>query len=357
MGAGTIISSETPGEHMARVEFGMSDWIDRSTGSTTQLYAERLQLIEAAERAGFFGYHLAEHHGTPLGMAPSPALFLSAVAQRTSRLRFGPLAFLLPLYNPLRLVEEICMLDQMSGGRLELGISRGVSPYELACFGVEAAGTREIFDESLEILRAGMTQPVLTHRGAHYQFTDVPMEIEPLQKPYPPLWYPTHNPGSVDYAARHGYHFATLGPIAHIRNLIEQYRNTWARHRDDPGRINGHVTAPKLATLRQIFIADSDGEALRVARPAYQDWYRSITHLWHRHGDHSVDQLFDWEGGLAAETVLIGSPAKIREQVVRLVAESGINYLIGAFAWGTLTHAQCRRSLELFAQEVMPAVA
>ena len=342
---------------MTKVEFGMSDWIDRNTGPIGQLYEERLQLIEAADRAGFFGYHLAEHHGTPLGMAPSPAVFLSAVAQRTVRIRLGPLAFLLPLYNPLRLIEEICMLDHLSGGRLELGISRGVSPYELACFGVDPAGTRAIFDEALDVLRAGMTHPVLTHRGAHYAYDAVPMEIQPLQKPYPPLWYPTHNPSSVDYAARHGYHFATLGPSAHVRRLLDQYKETWARHRDDADRVNGHIVSPKLATLRQIFIADTDEEALRIARPAYQDWYRSITGLWHRHDDHSVDMLFDWDSGIAAETVLIGSPAKIREQVTRLVAESGINYFIGAFAWGSLTHAQSRHSLDLFAQEVMPALA
>jgi alkanesulfonate monooxygenase SsuD/methylene tetrahydromethanopterin reductase-like flavin-dependent oxidoreductase (luciferase family) len=341
---------------MASVEFGMSDWIDRGAGSTAQLYEERLQLIEAAERAGFFGYHLAEHHATPLGMAPSPAVFLAALAQRTSRIRFGPLAFLLPLYNPLRLIEEICMLDHLSGGRVELGISRGVSPYELGYFGVDPAATREIFDEALTVLRAGMTQPVLNHHGAHYQFDGVPMEIQPLQKPYPPLWYPTHNPSSVEYAARHGYHFATLGPIAHIRNLIAQYKEIWARHRDDRERINGHVHAPKLATLRQIFIADSDEEALRIARPAYRDWYQSITQLWHRHDDHSVDMLFDWDAGITAETVLVGSPQRIREQVTRLVAESGINYFIGAFAWGTLSHAQSKRSLELFATEVMPAL-
>ena len=109
--------------------------------------------------------------------------------------------------------------------------------------------------------------------------------------------------------------------------------------------------------MRQIFIADTDEEALRLARPAHDAWYQSITHLWHRHGDHSVDPLFDWDGGLAAETLLVGSPAKVREQVQRLVGESGINYFIGAFAWGTLTAAQAQRSLALFAQEVMPAVA
>src|SRR5499433_4622483 len=106
---------------MAQVTFGLFDWMDRGKAPLHQLYEERLQLLEAADTAGFFGYHLAEHHDTPLGMAPSPALFLTAAAQRTRRIRLGPLVYLLPLYHPLRLIEEVAMLDQLSGGRLELG--------------------------------------------------------------------------------------------------------------------------------------------------------------------------------------------------------------------------------------------
>ena len=91
---------------MAQAAFGMFDWIDRGKVPINQLYAERLQLVEAADAAGFFCYHLAEHHATPLGMAPSPALFLTAAAQRTKRIRLGPLVYLLPLYHPLRLGNE-----------------------------------------------------------------------------------------------------------------------------------------------------------------------------------------------------------------------------------------------------------
>src|SRR5687768_8544089 len=170
---------------MTQAAFGVFDWIDRGNTPLKQLYEERLQLLEVADRAGFFAYHLAEHHATPLGMAPSPALFLTAAAQRTQRIRLGPLVYLLPLYNPLRLIEEVCMLDQLSGGRLELGVGRGVTPYELRYFGVDAAGTRPIFDEALAVLVAGLTHGRLTFEGQHYQYHDVPMELQPLQQPYP----------------------------------------------------------------------------------------------------------------------------------------------------------------------------
>src|ERR1700726_5062050 len=110
------------------MEFGVFDHLDRDDQTLGDYYAARLQIIEAYDRLGFYAYHLAEHHSTPLGMAPSPSVFLAAVAQRTRRLRFGPLVWAMPLHHPLRLIEEICMLDHLSGGRLEIGFRRGAAP-------------------------------------------------------------------------------------------------------------------------------------------------------------------------------------------------------------------------------------
>ena len=127
----------------AKIEFGMFDWVDRGSNSVGDLYESRLKLIESADKAGFYGYHLAEHHSTPLAMAPSPSVFFAALAQRTKQIRFSPMAYLLPMYHPLRLIEEVCMLDHLSNGRMELGVSRGVSPYEIATFSVDPEKTRE----------------------------------------------------------------------------------------------------------------------------------------------------------------------------------------------------------------------
>ena len=339
---------------MTEVAFGVFDWIDRASEPLHRLYEERLQFLEVADNAGFFCYHLAEHHATPLGMAPSPALFLAAAAQRTQRIHLGPLVYLLPLYNPLRLIEEVAMLDQLSGGRLELGVGRGVVPYELRYHGVEPDGTRAIFDETLAVLVAGLTNSRLTFAGRNYRYDNVPMELQPLQQPYPPLWYPTHNPESVQYAARHGYNFVGLGPAAAVREHVDAYWQTWRAHRDDPGRLNAHVSAPKVGVLRQIVVSDSDGEALAATRAAHNDWYRSIMKLWHDHDDHSIDGLFAWEPSIQNETILFGSPARVREQMERLVETSGCNYVVCSFAWGSMPHAQRLRSVNLFVDQVMP---
>jgi len=162
------------------------------------------------------------------------------------------------------------------------------------------------------------------------------MELQPYQHPYPPLWYPTHNRESVQYAARQGHNFVGLGPAAAVREHVDAYWRTWEAHRHDQGRLNGHVAAPKVGILRQVVVADTDEEALAVTRAAHGDWYHSITKLWHDHDDHSVDGLFAWEAATEFETVIFGSAARVREQIGRLVEMSSCNYVICAFRVGHL---------------------
>ena len=137
------------------MEFGVFDHLDRNDLPLHEYYEARLKLIEAYDAAGFYAYHLAEHHSTPIGMAPSPSVFLSAVAQRTHRLRFGPMVYALPLHHPLRLIEEICMLDQLSGGRLEIGFGRGSSPVEVAFYGQDPAKAQAVYAEARELILQG----------------------------------------------------------------------------------------------------------------------------------------------------------------------------------------------------------
>jgi len=145
-------NDERLGESPPQLRFGLFDWIDSSGLELADLYEQRMRLLEYADEAGFYCYHLAEHHATPLSMAPSPNVFLAAAAQRTHRIRLGALVYLLPLYNPLRLTQEICMLDHLSQGRLELGVGRGVSPYELAFYNVDRQKSRDMFREALDAI-------------------------------------------------------------------------------------------------------------------------------------------------------------------------------------------------------------
>lgn len=331
----------------AAMEFGMFDWVDRGTKSVGDLYESRLRLIESADQAGFYGYHLAEHHSTPLGMAPSPSVFFGALAQRTKNIRFSPMAYLLPMYHPLRLIEEVCMLDHLSNGRMELGISRGVSPHEVATYGLDPETNRDIFTEVLEIFRKGMKDDVLNYSGEHFAFQDVPMTLKPLQDPYPPLWYPSFSEAGAEFAAREGMHFMSLGPPSLVTSLMDRYRELAS----GPGG-----KAVKLGAMRQIYVAETEEEAFAIAKPAYDDWYRSILQLWHQRDDHAYDNFFAWDPCLAGETILIGSVEKVRDQIQELVSLSAINYFVGSFAWGSLSPEQSQRSFDLFASQIVPTI-
>src|SRR6185437_2281397 len=148
------------------MKFGIMDHVDASGLAPADQYAMRLDLLEAADRLGFYSYHVAEHHGTPLGLAPSPNVYLSAVAQRTKRLKLGPMVYVAALYHPMRLAEEACMLDQLSRGRLQLGIGRGAVWPEQVLYDVAPATVPERYAEA--------RHPVA---GAHLRARELPRQV------------------------------------------------------------------------------------------------------------------------------------------------------------------------------------
>ncbi|MCZ6861732.1 MAG: LLM class flavin-dependent oxidoreductase [Alphaproteobacteria bacterium] len=337
------------------MEFGLFDHLDRNDRPDAELYADRLAIIEAADVAGFRGYHQAEHHMTPLGLAPSPSVFLSAVAQRTSRIRLGPLVYLLPIYHPLRLIEEICMLDQLSGGRLELGVGAGISPYEVGYYGV-ADDRQSRFHETLAILIKGLTSARLDHHGEHHRFDDVPMVLKPIQQPMPPLWAGVGSSEGMNFAARHGMNAIGLGPSERIRDIAAFYRKAWIEHADDPMRAHSSVQTPRIGALRQIHVAASDAQAWEEAAPAYDHWYGNLNWLWKEHGTQVSSNLArDLQTGMDNGAVIVGGPDTVRKAIAGEAEATGYNYVVLQFAFGTLTRDQVLRSIDLFANEVMPA--
>src|SRR5438270_634847 len=139
------------------MQFGLFDHVEDAGRPLATLFDERLTFVQAADAAGFYCLHVAEHHATPLNMVPVPGVYLGAVARATRRMRLGPLVYLLPLYSPLRMIEEIFMLDHLSSGRLQVGVGRGVSPFELAVHKVEHDLSRDIFIDAFECISAGLT--------------------------------------------------------------------------------------------------------------------------------------------------------------------------------------------------------
>ncbi len=343
-----------------RIAVGLFDWIDRGPGGLADNYERRLRMVEQADRAGYYCYMVAEHHGTPLGTAPSPSVILAAASQRTRQIRLGTLVYVLPLYNPMRLAQEICMLDQLSRGRLELGIGRGSVPYELSMLGVDPAETREMYREALEIILAALTGGEVSYEGRFNHLKDLRPQVHPYQRPYPPLWYPTSNPDTVARVAENGYNilFSFNTPtIDEVRRRISIFKEALPRARDNPARVNPHVAMPWYGVVRKVYVGETDAEARRVAKEALEAFRENFAYLWTPNSvSYYSDSLRDLDDCIKRGVVFVGSPATVREQVLAFMDATGGNYFGGVFAWGSLNDEQVLGSLDRFTREVLPAL-
>ena len=301
------------------MQFGLFDWVEASDSlSPQEVYEHKLQMAAAADKAGLHGLFLAEHQGTPLSIDASPAVLLSAIFQRTQRLRAGALTFCLPWYDPYRFYNEVCMLDQMSGGRLELGVGRGVSPIESQIFGLKSIEeSRERYRETLDIFFAACNSPLLSFSGKRYEFRDVELYNKPVQRPYPPLWFPSSNRDSIEFTARHGYHTALIAKTQHI------------------------------------VIAESYVEAERIGLQAYESWKGHMHHLSRRYDRPEALKLEPF-GDESVQRLVVGPPNTVVEKLQEAIDATGMNYMLCIFSFGNLPPQAAQRSLEMFAKEVMP---
>jgi alkanesulfonate monooxygenase SsuD/methylene tetrahydromethanopterin reductase-like flavin-dependent oxidoreductase (luciferase family) len=330
------------------VAFGVFDHMDRSGLPLPLHYEERLKLIEAYDRAGFYAYHCAEHHLAPIGMVPSPSVFLAAVVQRTTRLRFGPLVYVLPSYHPLRLLEEICLLDQMSNGRLELGFGRGSSPAEIQYFDQSSETAERVYNEALETIINALTHGEFSFPELPESFQHMPLQLTTFQQPHPPIWYGVHSVESAERAAQRGLGIISLDDAELTFAFTERYRETWRE-------ANGDRPMRKLGISRFVVVSENADGALVSARRAYASWYKNFTYTARRHGyDILHARPADFDSMVAQGKAVAGTPEAVVEFVCSELAASGADYFVGQFAFGDLSPQEAQESVALFAREVMP---
>jgi alkanesulfonate monooxygenase SsuD/methylene tetrahydromethanopterin reductase-like flavin-dependent oxidoreductase (luciferase family) len=333
------------------LQFGIFDHLDDNGVSLADLFESRLKLIEQYDRVGFRSYHIAEHHSTPLGMAPSPSVFLAAATQRTKRLRLGPLLYVTPMYHPLRLAEEVVMLDHMSGGRLELGLGRGASPIEISTYAVDPETAPERNREATEVILKALDSDVLDHDGKFYQYKNVRIAARPLQRPHPPLWFAPIEPARAADAARLKGHIVTLSPNAGVKALIDAYRVQWRAQ-------GGGASMPLMGVFRHVVVAESDAKALDIARAAYRSWRQYMAFLWEWAGiEFPIKMIYpdEFDALQGMGMGVAGAPETVRRYIGSLADETGITYLVCDMAFGTIPYTAAARSVALFAEEVMPA--
>jgi len=210
----------------------------------------------------------------------------------------------------------------------------------------------------LNVLYQGFTQERIDYRCDRFTFKDVPVVIRPLQRPHPPLWYGLRGDHGPVFAARYGMHGVTLGPDAKVANVLATFRAHWRTYAADRKRRQSPVETPHCGVMRAIFVADSDAEAERLARPAYKRWFDSLAWLWIERGSFPpISISADYDQSKAAGTLVVGSPDTVGRILTAQAERIRQNYLVLMLAFGSLTHAQEMSSLELFKCEIMPKLA
>jgi alkanesulfonate monooxygenase SsuD/methylene tetrahydromethanopterin reductase-like flavin-dependent oxidoreductase (luciferase family) len=260
--------------------------------------------------------------------------------------------------NPVRMIEEACMLDHLSNGRLELGVGRGTSRDEAAVLGSDYDEARERFDESLEVLVQGLETGRVDFEGKYYTL-HCRLPIRPQQQPYPPLWYPTSNPDSVARIAERGFNTLmgfTMPGLDETALAAQRYREVTAKHEGNPGRYNLQGREPMHGVTRHVYVAASDEQAMDEARVAYSAFDWSFRDRPGRPPETAVSRRGDFDTALSRGLILVGNPDTVRNEVQRFVDVTGCNYFVGSFAYGTMTDAQLMTSVRLFAEEVIPGV-
>jgi alkanesulfonate monooxygenase SsuD/methylene tetrahydromethanopterin reductase-like flavin-dependent oxidoreductase (luciferase family) len=319
-----------------------------------EVYATFLADCVLAESLGFSGVWAGEAHFSPDAWTPSVIAVLSAVAARTTRVRLIPAVLALPLYDPLRVAEDIAVLDNLSGGRAELGVGVGSDPRAFAHFGVAWEERHSRMREATEVLERLLSGERVTHRGRHFAYEDVTMTTLPAQERLP-IWVGAHGPRNVAWAAERGYDLLSGTPL---------YAEALRAAGRDPAE---HRAAP-LVTMH---LAETDDEAwAAAAEPIHWTcaFYRSrgeplgasatgpLPELPAAHELRHVEGFRIYPGG--AYGTIVGTPEHARAllEVVRAGAHGPITHLPIEFRLPGMSDAAVRRSMELFATEVLPAL-
>src|SRR5579871_6811638 len=326
----------------------LNSYVPEADGDGSQLYQKWIEQVVLAEELGFGCAWFTEHHFNRFGgMLPNPPLFIAALAQRTTRIRLGTAVTILPLYNPVRVAEDVAMLDILSGGRLEVGLGRGMANQYHAIFGADPRTSKEKFEEQLAILQAAWRDEPFCWNGTFFKSPEPIMVMpKPVQRPHPPLWIPASR--DVAHAAavgRAGMRLMTLpwypATFAETREVIDAYRAGVAEMGAVHGETLGYVP---------VYVGETPERARDEAEPS---WSRARRISDEQRGGPESNPL-TYDIGAATSRAVFGDPEMCRRHVQRLQDELALDRLALRFDFGGLPQDRVLSSMRLFAREVAP---
>jgi alkanesulfonate monooxygenase SsuD/methylene tetrahydromethanopterin reductase-like flavin-dependent oxidoreductase (luciferase family) len=313
-------------------------------------YREAIEEVVRAEELGFDSVWMEEHHAVVDHYWPSPITVLAGFATRTSRMILGTDILVAPFYHPVRLAEDVAMLDVMSGGRAVLGIAIGYKPDEFALYDAELAGRGARFEEQLAIVKGLWTEERFAFAGRHYK-VDGRLEPKPVSKPHPPIWIGGWGDLTLKRAASLADNWIP-GPTADLARLLQGKKQFLAN------RAAAGAAAPlaEWPLTRDVIIADSDGEARELAERHIMVSYRKeYAGGWkHPFIDASIATDLDT---VKKDRFLIGGPDQVIRDLRPFVERYGATHLICRLFFPGMPHRHIMRELELLAREVRPAFA
>ncbi|PYN92903.1 MAG: hypothetical protein DMD91_31360 [Candidatus Rokuibacteriota bacterium] len=343
------------------MDFGLFYYCQGRGVPHDQAYAEMLDQIALAERLGFGECWFAEHHFTDYSILPSPNVMIAAALARTTRMRFGNYVNVMPFHHPLRLAAEAAMLDNLARGRFDFGIGKGVRPGEFAKLGLDFDDAAEVTEEAIEVLLKAWTHDSVGHDGRFFQFPELSLRPRPFQRPHPPLHMVASRPASAARVGSRGWPVAMhFTPTDVVARCVEEYRAAVTARAESPGQ---GPYRPRLLLCRETYVAETEEAARAEGAVALQGfWYLSSLAsppLPTRYSDEQFKELTArvWGGRTYDELaaiggMIIGSPEQVKAQVERLEA-IGVDTLLLVCSFGSLSHAQVCRSLELFSRAVI----
>ena len=358
----------------------------------SQLLDEVRDIAVHCDAAGWDSIWFTEHHLNHEGMdaCPNPLMMSADIAARTKRIRIGQAANIITFWNPLRVAEDIAMLDHMSGGRIDVGVGRGVYGREAIHMNIDAdladqARNFRLFDESLTIMKKAWTQELFAHQGEFYTYpapgfvwqhdmspphpelVDMDTKLlsriglvpRPLQQPHPPLWQVVDGHRSIDWAARNGLNGIMWIPtVRALKQRFEVYRNARSE-------ATGHDVplGEGISLVRDMFVAETMDEARELAGEGILTYLRWIAH-WRGLGNHAEpgEELPKTPGKLDLlsydflhpRNLLFGTPDYVAEKIEELQAELNLQHLQVWSNFPGVSHEKVMRSVKLFTEEVMP---
>jgi alkanesulfonate monooxygenase SsuD/methylene tetrahydromethanopterin reductase-like flavin-dependent oxidoreductase (luciferase family) len=329
---------------------------------TAQDYEDHLGDAQLAERVGYNYFFFIEHQNAGFPCISSPTVYLAALARATSRIRIGPMIFMLPLHHPIRLGQDTAVIDLLSRGRLDVGIGSGTRGPEFAPWHVDFKDRRDHMHEVMEIVIKTWTERTFSYEGKYWSFTGVEPQPRPYQRPHPPVWVGAHSPASYEYAAQQGYNVSQIfeGERA-VAKKFDHFRKYWRQ-------LGNAGAAPKAALVRHIHVAETDELALQEAERYMLNGIQGsagagrlrrlpdnappdVRELARIYYETTRSVQFWFDEGLA----FVGSPATVAAGIRAQQHRVGYEVLLTNHQFGEMPRELYVKSMQLFGDEVIPA--